>query len=411
MTSFFLLKNADTFLLSFDHHIKHWIFFVFTSIIIIPHKNLSTKGNKMKPTVNFHGSDIEKVAKYYNLKESEIHNYSGNINPLGLSASLKEKLIQNIELVTSYPDPDYTLLKESIATYTSSQPEHILLGNGSTELIAHYIDYVNPKKALIIGPTYSEYEKKIKTLGADVHYFPLQADNDFQLPIDELIKECTHTLDLLVLCNPNNPTGTLVDAKDLYPLFDVCKTLGIYILIDETYMDFVDQSITSAISLVESYSNCIVLRGFSKFFSAPGLRLGYGITSDQHCHSHLEKQRHHWSINSLAAYAGKELMIDDAFIQKSIAFISSERNRIVSILNKEPDLKVFPTSANFFFVELVNKKHSSHELFETLVRQGLMIRDTSSFPFLHGEYFRFCILTPVENDRLLQGIHNYLQTT
>jgi threonine-phosphate decarboxylase len=364
----------------------------------------------MKPTVNFHGSDIEKVAKFYDLKEADIHNYSGNVNPLGLSSSLREKLIANIELVTSYPDPDYTLLKESIAHYTNSRSEHILLGNGSTELIAHYIDYVNPQKALIIGPTYSEYEKKIKTLNAEVNYFALKVEDDFQLSIDALLKECTADIDLLVLCNPNNPTGTLVDAKALYPLFDLCKTLDIYILIDETYMDFVEPHITSAITLTESYSNCIVLRGFSKFFSAPGLRLGYGITSDQNCHNHLEKQRHHWSINSLAAFAGKELMTDHAFIKTSIEFISHERNRITQLLNQEPDLKVFPTEANFFFVELLNKKHSSHELFDTLIRQGLMIRDTSSFPFLHGEYFRFCILTPDENNQLIKGIHEYLHT-
>jgi len=362
----------------------------------------------MKPTVNFHGSDIEKVAKYYHINEADIHNFSGNVNPLGLSPSLKEKLIENITLVTSYPDPDYTLLKESIARYTSSNPDHILLGNGSTELIAHYIDYVNPKKALIIGPTYSEYEKKVKTLGAEVHYFPLKAEHDFSLQIDLLIKECNATIDLLVLCNPNNPTGTLVDARALYPLFDACKTNGIHILIDETYMDFVDLSVKSAITLVESYSNCIVLRGFSKFFSAPGLRLGYGITSDLTCHEHLEKQRHHWSINSLAAFAGKELMNDTAFIQSSVTFITQERERILSVLSEEVNLKVFPNFANFFFVELLHKKHTSHGLFDYLIRKGLMIRDTSSFPFLHGEYFRFCILTHEENDLLLKGIHDYL---
>lgn len=362
----------------------------------------------MKPTVNFHGSDIEKVAKFYHLKESEIHNYSGNVNPLGLSPSLKEKLIANIDLVTSYPDPDYTLLKQNIAAYTTASADHILLGNGSTELIAHYIDYVNPKKALIIGPTYSEYEKKIKTLHAEVHYLPLKAENDFKLNLTEILKECDQTFDLLVLCNPNNPTGTLIDARDLYPLFDLCKSYGIYILIDETYMDFVDSSVKSAISLVESYSNCIILRGFSKFFAAPGLRLGYGITSDLHCHEHLENQRHHWSINSLAAFAGKELMIDHEFISNSRQFISDERNRIVSILSEEKDLKVYPTSANFFFVELLNPNHSSHSLFEYLIKKGMMIRNTSSFPFLHGEYFRFCILTKQENDMLLQGIHDYL---
>lgn len=363
----------------------------------------------MKTNVNFHGSDIEKVAKHFNIEESSIKNYSGNVNPLGLSKSLEEKLKDNIHLVTNYPDPDYTKLKKNIATYTSSNVDHVLLGNGSTELIAHYIDYVSPKKALIIGPTYSEYEKKIKTLNAEVHYYPLKEENNFSLNIDELIKQCSKSIDLLVLCNPNNPTASFINSDQLYPLFDHCKSYGINILIDETYMDFVeDASSISALNLVSTYNNCIVLRGFSKFFAAPGLRLGYGITSDMNCHRSLEKQRHHWAINSLAAFAGKELMVDNEFIQTSKTFIQQERIRLNEILSAEQTLKVFPANANFFFIKLLKENKSSQELFETLIQKGLMIRNTSTFPFLHGEYFRFCILNPEDNDQLVSEIISYM---
>ncbi len=363
----------------------------------------------MKETVNFHGSDIEKVAKYYGLNQSDIHNYSGNVNPLGLSPTLADKLKANIHLVTSYPDPDYVSLKESIGSYTSTSPNHVLLGNGSTELIAHYIDYVSPKKAMIVGPTYSEYEKKIRTLKAEVHYHPLSKDDDFRLDIDDLILGLTQEMDLLVLCNPNNPTASMVTAKDLYPLFDHCKAYGIYILIDETYMDFVENHKTiSALPLTNIYNNCIVLRGFSKFFSAPGLRLGYGITSDMNCHRALEKQRHHWSINSLSAFAGKELISDEDFINTSMAFITKERIRILRRLGELDKIIAYPSYVNFFFVELLDENHSAHSLFEFMIRKGLMIRDTSSFPFLHNEFFRFCILSEEENDELLDALEEYL---
>ncbi len=365
----------------------------------------------MKEVVDFHGSDIEKVAKYFNLKEEDIHNFSSNVNPLGLSTALEEKLKENIHLVTSYPDPDYTKLKENIASYTGTSSDYVLLGNGSTELIAHYIDYVNPKKALIVGPTYSEYEKKAKTLDCEVHYYPLCKDNDFILDISALIAECNEEIDLLVLCNPNNPTASLTSSNKLLPLLDHCKAHGIYLLIDETYMDFVDnQEIISALPLIKTYTNCIILRGFSKFFGAPGIRLGYGITSDMNCHRNLSMQRHHWSINSLAAFAGKELMNDRTFINLSKEFITKERLRILDELSNENDIKFYPNEANFFFVELLNKKHSSKELFITLIKDGLMIRDTATFPFLHGEYFRFCILSREENDMLIDGIRRYLNS-
>jgi len=367
------------------------------------------KGEKMKTNINFHGSDIEKVAKHYNIDKKDIRNYSGNVNPLGLSPYLEKKLIENIHLVTSYPDPDYTELKANISKYTNSDVQHVLLGNGSTELIAHYIDYVNPKVTLIVGPTYSEYEKKAKTLHSEVHYYPLSEENDFIVDIDKLIDHCTERVDLVVLCNPNNPTASFIESEKLLPLFDHCKANATQILIDETYMDFVDDSLSvSALSLVKIYDNCIVLRGFSKFFAAPGLRLGYGVTSDMNCHRSLELQRHHWSINSLAAFAGKELMADKYFISNSIEFIHDERERITAILSSEPKIKLYPANANFFFLKLLDKDHSSARLFEHLIKKGIMIRDSSSFPFLHGEFIRFCILSKADNDLLINGLIEFL---
>lgn len=363
----------------------------------------------MKNIPNFHGSDIEKISEYYHINKESIHNFSGNVNPLGLSKNLETKLIENIHLVTQYPDPDYLELKANIATYTDSKEEYVILGNGTTELIAHYIDYVRPKKVLIVGPTYSEYEKKSKTLQASIVYFPLKAEDNFKLQINDLLEEITKDIDLLVLCNPNNPTATLTASVDFYPILDHCKKNNTYILIDETYMDFVKEAReVSAIPLVESYSNLMVLRGFSKFFSAPGLRLGYGITSDLSCHSSIANQRHHWSINSLSAFAGKELLIDKAFIEESLTYIENERKRIEMQLLTFPKIKIFPNHANFFLVELTDPNHSSFDLFEYLIHKGLMVRDTGSFPFLHGQYFRFCILKEEENTMLLKAIKEYL---
>lgn len=372
------------------------------------------KGNPMKETENFHGSDIEKVAAYYKIDKESIHNYSGNVNPMGLSSNLEKKLIQNIHLVTSYPDPDYAGLKDSIAKYVKSSKEYVLLGNGTTELIAHYIDYVKPKVGLVIGPTYSEYEKKMTTLNTEVRYYPLEEINNFEIDVNKLIdalwdENLGKKADLLVLCNPNNPTATLSDYKQLYPVFDLCKSLGIHILIDETYMDFVeDWESISAINLVKTYSNLIVLRGFSKFFAAPGLRLGYGITSDINCHRFISKQRHHWAINSLAAFAGEQLMRDEDFINASSKYINTERIRVTNRLNKLPSVKVYPTASNFFFIKLVDSVHTAKDMFEYLIKKGMMIRNTTSFPFIHGEFIRFCLLTQEENDALIDAMNDYL---
>lgn len=360
--------------------------------------------------LNFHGSDVEKVARHYQIPEKEIVNYGSNVNPLGLPKALEQKLKDNVGLVTAYPDPDYVELKAAIADYLKVDPSLILLGNGSTELIANYIDYINPRKALIVGPTYSEYEKKIRTLEAEVRYYRLREDQDFRLAVDDFINHCEKEVDLVVLCNPNNPTASLMSSHDLELILDYCKLLNIYMLIDETYMDFVQNaSRVSAVSLTSRYSNIIVLRGFSKFFSAPGLRLGYGVSSDLLCHQYMEKQRHHWAINSLAAFAGKELMADNAFIEQSVQFIDQERKRMQELLADRPEIKVYPNKANFFFVRLMKSGLTSMAAFEYLIHHRMMIRNANSFPFLQGEYIRFCIRNQADNTKLVQHLVQYIE--
>ena len=131
----------------------------------------------MKNNVNIihmHGGDLDAIEQKYGIPKKQIIDFSGNINPMGFPKSVKEALIKNIDIVSTYPDKSYTSLRESIARYTGADAENITVGNGSTELISVFIKSEKPKKSVIMGPAYSEYENELSSLGSEIVYFPLK---------------------------------------------------------------------------------------------------------------------------------------------------------------------------------------------------------------------------------------------
>ena len=209
-------------------------------------------------------------------------------------------------------------------------------------------------------------------------------------------------IDFVILCNPNNPTSSAMKKDELRSLLELCNSRDIFVMIDETYVEFApDVSEITAMPLAASYDNLMILRGVSKFYAAPGLRLGYGVTSNQAFLDTLKKHQNPWSLNSLGAYAGVRMLQDKDFIQKTRSLILSERERILNELNSFRYAKAYPAYANFILVKILRDDLTSFDIFDRAIRQGMMIRDCSSFEGLPGEYIRFCIMFPEDNTRLL----------
>jgi threonine-phosphate decarboxylase len=352
---------------------------------------------------HFHGSDLEIIEKVYGIKKENIVSFADNVNPLGISPKLKETLSDRIEAIMTYPEREYTSLRNAIAKYTAANIEDIIVGNGATELISLFIQIKNPKGALIIGPTYSEYEREIFLGGGSCHYYRLKEENDFRLDIKDLEKELKDNIDLLVICNPNNPTSSAITRTDMVKILDICKQKDIFVMVDETYVEFTEdfQEITS-ISLAKSYNNIIILRGISKFFAAPGLRLGYAICSNSDLLNEINKRKNPWTINSLAAIAGEIMFTDTEYIEKTKQLISKERERVCKILLSCPNIKTFTPTANFVLLKILKEDVTSKDLFEKAISKGYMIRDCSTFPFLDSKFVRFCFKAPKHNDALLE---------
>lgn len=350
---------------------------------------------------HFHGSDLEKIEQFYGIKKESITSFSANVNPLGISPSLRRTLADQIDAITSYPDREYVSLRTCIAEYVGTDIENIIVGNGSTELISLFISAEHPKKALVIGPSYSEYEREIALGGGTTLYYPLREEDGFCLRTADFISHLKDDIDLLVLCNPNNPTSTCITNKSMRLILDACLQHGIYVMVDETYVEFADnmEQITS-VPLTHYYNNLVILRGTSKFFAAPGLRLGYAVTGSRDLVKTINTRKNPWTINSLAAIAGEIMFRDEDYIRKTKQLISSERRRMYELFSAREDFKVYEPSGNFMLVKILRQDLTAQDLFERAIRRGMMIRNCSTFPFLDDKFIRFCFMEPEMNERL-----------
>lgn len=364
----------------------------------------------IKHSDHFHGSDLETIEKIYKIKKEDIVSFSANVNPLGISPKLKETLAERIDAIMSYPDREYTSLRRKIAEYVHTELENIIVGNGSTELISLFIQIKHPKKALIVGPTYSEYEREVALGGGITRYYRLEEEKNFNLDIRTLESELTSDVDLLVICNPNNPTSSAITKNDMRKILDICKQKGIFVMVDETYVEFTQDvaKITSA-PLTGYYNNIIILRGISKFFAAPGLRLGYAICGNGDLLKEMNQRKNPWTINSLAAIAGEIMFTDEEYIRDTRNLIAAERTRIIGILASCKNIQSFSPTANFILIKILKEDVTSMDLFEAAIRKGLMIRDCSTFPFLNNKFIRFCFMQPHQNDALLAVLLPLLQ--
>ena len=356
----------------------------------------------MKKKPEFHGSDLEQIEAYYHIPKEEIVSFGANVNPLGLSEQLKKALASHLDVITRYPDRDYKSLKKAISKYTGVSADHIVIGNGSTELISLLISTRTPKRALVLGPTYSEYARELSLNGGSMDFYNLKKEQDFQLDIDDFITTLKTDYQLAIICNPNNPTSSALTTSEMERILAACREYGIFVMIDETYVEFApDIEAVSAVSLIPKYDNFMIIRGVSKFYAAPGMRFGYGITGNSEFLKTMREKQIPWSLNSLGAFAGEMLFQDHDYYQQTRNLILSERQKMYETIKKLPTFKIYPAYANFLLVKILKDGVTSFDVFERCIQKGLMIRDCSSFQCLEGEYVRFCIQMPEENQRLL----------
>lgn len=361
----------------------------------------------IKPS--FHGSDLEQIETYYGIAKEDMTGFGANVNPLGISSKVTEELKQHLDVITRYPDREYKDLRNVIAAYCHTDISYVVVGNGSTELISLLISSQMPEKAFMLGPTYSEYGRELKLSGAKTQKYLLKESLDFHLDVNDFLTQMPDDTNLVIICNPNNPTSSALTLGEMRKIVSECAKHDIFVMVDETYAEFAPSlDAISSIPLAAEYENLMVLRGVSKFFAAPGLRLGYGITSNQNFLGILKERQIPWSLNSIGALAGELMLTDNDYIRHTRELISSERERMIKEISTWKYAKLYPAYGNFLFLKICRQNLSSFDVFEHLIRKKLMIRDCSSFDGLDGEFIRFCVMNPEDNDRLLYYLKELL---
>lgn len=353
----------------------------------------------------FHGSDLETVSSAFAIEKTKIIPFAANVNPLGLSPMVKKALTNHIDCICSYPERDYKPLKEAIAAYCGADPSALYIGNGSSDLLRLCIEYHAPKKAMIISPAYSEYARLVRMYGGEVIPYMLTEENAFKLDVSEFLTHLDASIDMLIICNPNNPTSTAIKAVDIETILETCKVLDIFVMVDETYVEFhPDMEHVTAIPLVPEYDNLCVVRGVSKFFAAPGLRLGYSICSNETFYATLNSIETPWTVNAFAVEAGKVMFADEKYINETKELIHIEQSLVYSALSSRKTIKVFKPEANFILVKLLKEGQTAGQVFKYCMETGLMIRDCTDYEGLGEKYIRFCFMNPSDDDKVVNRL-------
>ena len=309
------------------------------------------------------------------------------------------------------PSDGYRSLREKLVTYYEQyqiklSPEEIIVTTGGSEAVLFaFMSCLNPGDEIIVPePAYANYMAFAISAGAVIRPVVASIENGFALPpIEEFEKLINDRTRGILICNPNNPTSTAVSTKNMRRILDTCMVHGIFVMIDETYVEFApDINAITAVPLTREFTNLMVLRGVSKFFAAPGMRLGYGITGNMEFLAKMREKQTPWSLNSLGAFAGEIMLQDEDYIKETRNLILSERDRMIRELRDTDTYKIYPAYANFILLRILKNGLTSYDVFEACIRQGMMIRDCSSFQCLDGEFVRFCIMMPEDNSRLVK---------
>jgi len=356
----------------------------------------------MNTKLEFHGSDIEKVCEHYGLKKEDIVNFGANVNPLGLSEQVKKALATHLDLLSSYPDRSYTSLRNILSTYCQIPADFILPGNGSSELISLLIEERRPKHTMILGPTYSEYSRELGFSDSTIDCFYLKPEQDFQLSVEELcLALAKKQIDFLILCNPNNPTGQVLNPPLLKEIVERCCDNNILLAVDECFMEFLPLwKEYTAKSLVTRTTNLIVIDAFTKTYSLAGFRLGFCASGNTGLLSSMRLYGQNFAVSTPAQLAGICALMDDSYMKNTYHILSEEREWLAAELGKLP-LEVYPSQGNFLLLRAVDKN-----IRQMLFDQGIKVRDCSRFYGLNSEYCRIAIRAHDDNRKLIKALSN-----
>ncbi|QOX80506.1 cobyric acid synthase [Trichlorobacter lovleyi] len=354
-----------------------------------------------QPVRHSHGGNLRGLSALSGLPQSELLDFSANINPLGPPDWLRPLIESRISDLIHYPDPDATELVQALASLHGLNIDQVLVGNGATELLHLLPRALGCSSLLLPVPSYADYEEPARLSGLAIEQFFLSPDTGFALDPTGLVP-LLKPAQLVLLGQPNNPTGRTFDAEALRAI--ALQHPATLFVVDESFIGFTDASQSLQQNRPE---NILILTSLTKLYAIPGLRLGYLTGAAGHIRQ-LKNYLPNWTVNSLAQAVGVRAVQDAEYLQHSRSFVTKQRESLVTLLSSLSGLTVYPGEANFLLLRLDHPNMDAGLLAELSLQQGIALRVCSNFSGLDQRYFRLAVRTEAEQQRLYGVLQNIL---
>lgn len=340
-----------------------------------------------------HGGDVYSARQRLG---KEPLDFSANINPLGMPQEAINAAAAALRDCVHYPDPLCRELCTALSQAEGVPEGKIVCGNGAADLIFRLVTAIQPKRALLLAPTFAEYEQALRSVGCAVERFFLREEDGFALT-EAFLQRLSPETDLVFLCNPNNPTGRTAEPGLLHRILERCRACGILLAVDECFNDFLEEPDRHTLKpVLAEAANLVLFKAFTKSYAMPGLRLGYCLCGSEILAERLFSCGQPWGVSIPAQAAGTAALRENGYLQRTRRLIGQER-RWLSEQLQELGLRVFPSQVNY----LLFRTETAMPLRERLEALGVLIRSCGNYWGLDGRYYRVAVRGHAENERLV----------
>lgn len=330
--------------------------------------------------------------------DREVTDYSININPFGISEKLKGRITEKLDELENYPEIDGESTKKKLSEFTGYPEENLIIGNGASELIYLFAraEKMEGKTAGILEPTFTEYGKASEMYGADIERF-----TDFS-DLKRAAEE--KKVDFIFICSPNNPTGKSADLKDIEEILNISQKNGIKVFIDESFIEFSERD--SSAEFIRKYS-LFVLCSVTKIYGIPGIRIGYGIGSEDIIRD-MNRFKEPWTVNALALETLETYFEDEEYRKRTADWFREEKEKFYRELSEIEDIEIYSSDANFFMIKL--KKSDGKTLKDYCLENGFYIRTCEDFYSLGSDYIRLAVRFREQNEKIAKVIDSFFKS-
>jgi threonine-phosphate decarboxylase len=351
-----------------------------------------------------HGGQLRQISERFKIPSSQLIDFSANINPDGPPPAVLSTLrtsLEDLSILTAYPDLEQVELKRSIAAYAGVHPKNLVVANGFIPLLESALRTLRVKRCLLPVPAFVEYRRSLARSGVEIEPRILTPDSNFRYDI-HLLVHGGH--DAVLLANPQNPSGVLTTRDILFQFVSECAERNITVLLDEAFIDYAP--LDSLTLDVEKFANLIVFRSVTKFHGIPGLRVAYAVANEAIARA-LNETLPPWPITTLASCAVESALADHPFAERTRLHNDRRRAHLRAGLDAL-GIHAYPSAANFLLLYLPEGISADRFWRHMIVEHHMVLRDCSNYEALPSRHLRMAVRTLEENDKLVGAVAQLL---